>query len=148
MFCTAASAQMPSMSNTASAIGRTFTPPPPVPSAPYGLDQLDPSGPLFPGVRVDGSDFGSTPAPVYVDGEMSSEVLPMEAEVQGYRLDDFLTLAAQNNPTIRQARLQISAQTAKALQAGLYPNPTLNYIGEQIGVMLKATRIRRASFRG
>ncbi len=148
IFCTAASAQMPSMSNTASAIGRTFTPPPPVPSAPYGLDQLDPSGPLFPGVRIDGSDFGSTPAPVYVDGEMISEAFPMETEVQGYRLDDFLTLAAQNNPTIRQARLQISAQTAKALQAGLYPNPTLNYIGEQIGVDVEGDKDSPGEFQG
>ncbi|MEP4685342.1 MAG: hypothetical protein ABJ015_27330, partial [Rhodopirellula bahusiensis] len=64
MFCTVASAQMPSMDSPASAIGRTFMPPPPMPSAPYGLEQLDPSGPLFPGARIDGSDFGGTPAPV------------------------------------------------------------------------------------
>ncbi|MCO8123377.1 TolC family protein [Stieleria sp. TO1_6] len=148
MFCTAASAQMPSMGGTGSAIGRTYTPPPPMPSAPYGLDQLDPSGPLFPGVRGDGSEFAGTPAPVYVDGEMISEAFPMETEVQGYGLDDFLTLAAQNNPTIRQARLQISSQTATALQAGLYPNPILNYLGEQIGVDVEGDKDSPGEFQG
>ncbi len=143
-----ANAQMPSMGSMASPIGRTYTSPPPVPTAPYGLDQLDPSGPLFPDVRYDGSDFSAAPAPVYVDGEMISEASPMDAETQGYGLDDFLTLAAQNNPTIRQARLQISAQTGKALQAGLYPNPTLNYIGEQIGVDVEGDKDSPGEFQG
>lgn len=49
-----------------------------------------------------------------------------------YTLDYLLQLAAANNPTIRQARLQISGETAKALQAGLYPNPVLMYVGEKI----------------
>ncbi|WP_231742101.1 TolC family protein [Stieleria varia] len=148
IFCTAATAQMPLMGSKASPVGRTFTPPPPIPIAPHGLEQLDQSGPLFPGVRIDASDHDARPTPVYVDGEMVSEVFPMEIEVQGYRLDDFLTLAAQNNPTIRQARLQISAQTAKALQAGLYPNPILNYIGEQIGVDAEGDKDSPGEFQG
>lgn len=52
--------------------------------------------------------------------------------VATYTLDSVLEMAAANNPTIRQARLQISAETAKALQAGLYPNPLLMYVGEKI----------------
>ncbi len=55
-----------------------------------------------------------------------------QAAMSTYSLDYFLQLAAANNPTIRQARLQISAETAKALQAGLYPNPVLMYVGEKI----------------
>ncbi len=51
---------------------------------------------------------------------------------QTYTLDGLLALAAENNPTIRQAGLQISAETAKALQAGLYPNPLLMYVGEKM----------------
>ena len=43
-------------------------------------------------------------------------------------------LAKQNNPTLIQARAQIEGERAKALQAGLYPNPRVGYIGEQIGV--------------
>ncbi|TWT98140.1 Cobalt-zinc-cadmium resistance protein CzcC precursor [Botrimarina colliarenosi] len=51
-----------------------------------------------------------------------------------YTLDELLTLAAQNNPTLRQAQLHISAGLAKAQQAGLYPNPVFTYQAEQIGV--------------
>ena len=43
-------------------------------------------------------------------------------------------LAKRNNPTLVQARAQIEGELAKALQAGLYPNPRIGYIGEQIGV--------------
>ncbi len=43
-------------------------------------------------------------------------------------------LAQQHNPTLRQARMQIKGERAKALQAGLYPNPLMGYSGEQIGV--------------
>ncbi len=43
-------------------------------------------------------------------------------------------LAKRNNPTLVQARAQIEGERAKALQAGLYPNPRIGYIGEQIGV--------------
>lgn len=43
-------------------------------------------------------------------------------------------IALQNNPTLVQAGAQISVSRGKALQAGLYPNPTLGYAGELIGV--------------
>ena len=43
-------------------------------------------------------------------------------------------LARTNNPTLIQALAQIEGEQAKALQAGLYPNPRVGYIGEQIGV--------------
>ncbi len=49
-----------------------------------------------------------------------------------YTLDSVLAIAVAHNPTVRQAGLQISAETAKALQAGLYPNPLLMYVGEKI----------------
>lgn len=48
-------------------------------------------------------------------------------------LPDLLDLAARNNPTILQAQFQITASLAKAQQAGLYPNPTLAYVAENIG---------------
>jgi len=44
------------------------------------------------------------------------------------------TLARENNPTFVQAQAQIEGERAKALQAGLYPNPRIGYMGEQIGV--------------
>ena len=49
-------------------------------------------------------------------------------------LDFLLRLAADRNPTLRQAREQIAASLGKARQAGLYPNPTFRLVAEQIGV--------------
>lgn len=43
-------------------------------------------------------------------------------------------LARKNNPTLVQALAQIEGERAKALQAGLYPNPRVGYIGGQLGV--------------
>lgn len=53
---------------------------------------------------------------------------------QQLTLDDLLAIATQNNPTLRQAQNQITAETGKAIQAGLYPNPGFRYSAEQIGV--------------
>ncbi|WP_166822503.1 TolC family protein [Thalassoroseus pseudoceratinae] len=60
----------------------------------------------------------------------SGEVAPGEV----YDLSTLLELASANNPTLRQANLQISGTLAMAQQAGLYPNPTLAYLAENIGV--------------
>jgi cobalt-zinc-cadmium efflux system outer membrane protein len=57
-----------------------------------------------------------------------------ESQEQSYSLAALLSLAAQNNPTLLQARLHINAELARAMQAGLYPNPTASYIAEQIGL--------------
>jgi outer membrane protein TolC len=65
----------------------------------------------------------------FADNEISSFT---EGLASSYSLDSLLKLAAANNPTIRQARLQIGGETSKALQAGLYPNPLLMYVGEKI----------------
>lgn len=51
-----------------------------------------------------------------------------------YDLPTLLDLASASNPTLQQANLQISATLAQAQQAGLYPNPSLTYLGENIGV--------------
>lgn len=50
-----------------------------------------------------------------------------------FTLADLEQLALRHNPTLAQAAAQIEASRAKALQAGLYPNPTVGYQGEQIG---------------
>jgi outer membrane protein, heavy metal efflux system len=49
-------------------------------------------------------------------------------------LETLESLACRNNPTLLQAQEQIQGELGKAVQAGLWPNPTMNYIQEQIGV--------------
>jgi cobalt-zinc-cadmium efflux system outer membrane protein len=43
-------------------------------------------------------------------------------------------MALGGNPTLAQAAAAVDASRGKALQAGLYPNPTIGYQGENIGI--------------
>jgi cobalt-zinc-cadmium efflux system outer membrane protein len=47
-------------------------------------------------------------------------------------LDQAQKLAAESNPTLRQAEAEIRAAKARQQQAGLYPNPTVGYAGDEI----------------
>lgn len=51
-----------------------------------------------------------------------------------YNLVQLKKLAQEHNPTLKQAWDQVKAEEGKALQAGLWPNPTIGYLGEQIGL--------------
>lgn len=55
------------------------------------------------------------------------------------RLEDLEQMGLANNPTLRQADAEVRATQGRQRQAGLYPNPTVGYQGEQI---------RGGSFRG
>ena len=65
-----------------------------------------------------------------------------------FDLDSLLSMASQNNPTLRQARLHVTSEVAKAQQAGLYPNPTLAYAGEQIFVDVEGDTDSPGEFQG
>ena len=55
------------------------------------------------------------------------------------RLADFERIAIQRNPTLKQAAAQIDATMNRSFQAGLYPNPTVGYVQEQIGTLGEVT---------
>jgi outer membrane protein, heavy metal efflux system len=48
------------------------------------------------------------------------------------KLEDFLTAADKNNPTLQQAAAIVRRSQAEAKQAALYPNPSVGYEGDQI----------------
>jgi cobalt-zinc-cadmium efflux system outer membrane protein len=48
------------------------------------------------------------------------------------KLEDLEKMALQNNPTLSQAQAQIRAAAGRTRQAGLYPNPTVGYKGDEI----------------
>ncbi len=54
--------------------------------------------------------------------------------VAGLSLAELEKIALQRNPTLTQAAAQIQSSQGKALEAGLYPNPNLYYLGDLIGV--------------
>ena len=70
-------------------------------------------------------------------GQLPPASTAPEAVVQGSKpltLADLEQTALRCNPTLAQAAAQIAASRAKALQAGLYPNPIAGYQGDLIGV--------------
>src|SRR5438552_1576009 len=42
-------------------------------------------------------------------------------------------IALQRNPTLVQAAANVDDAQGRAIQSGLYPNPTVGYVGEQMG---------------
>jgi len=49
-----------------------------------------------------------------------------------YTLEQLQQSAVEHNPTLKQAQAEIRAAEGRKRQAGLYPNPTIGYQGEQI----------------
>jgi len=58
---------------------------------------------------------------------------PEQARGGEITVEELLALAMANNPTLAQAAQQVQALRGKWLQAGLYPNPTLGYLGDDLG---------------
>lgn len=49
-----------------------------------------------------------------------------------FTLEEAQRLASESNPTLRQAEVEIRAAKSRLQQAGLYPNPTVGYTGDEI----------------
>src|SRR6267378_2389383 len=54
------------------------------------------------------------------------------AQGQLVTLEQAQKIASESNPTLRQAEAEIRATKARQQQAGLYPNPSLGYTGDEI----------------
>jgi cobalt-zinc-cadmium efflux system outer membrane protein len=58
---------------------------------------------------------------------------PLHASEPSLSLTDLEAMALARNPTLAQAAAAIEASRGKALQAGLYPNPTVGPFADQLG---------------
>src|SRR5438128_4080953 len=70
--------------------------------------------------------------------KMTEAPPPRPAEMQSLSLADLEQMAVQGNPTLGQAAAQVQVARGRQLQSGLYPNPTVGYNGEQLGLRGKA----------
>jgi outer membrane protein TolC len=68
---------------------------------------------------------------------------PQAMAVRGLTLSELEQMSLEQNPTLVQAGAQVRMSRGNALQAGLYPNPTVGYVADQIGA-----EERRASCKG
>jgi outer membrane protein, heavy metal efflux system len=62
------------------------------------------------------------------------------------RLSDLERIAVQNNPTLAQAEAAVRAAEGRRLQAGLLPNPTIGYFGEEISTRSPGTTSEHGLF--
>jgi cobalt-zinc-cadmium efflux system outer membrane protein len=64
----------------------------------------------------------------------TGQVLANQASPQsrGVTLEELQQMALANNPTLGQAKTGVRAAAGRTRQAGLWPNPTLGYVGEEI----------------
>jgi cobalt-zinc-cadmium efflux system outer membrane protein len=65
-------------------------------------------------------------------------VAPLKAQGQGapalpsFTLEQLLQMARSSNPTLGQAQAGVRGAAGRTLQAGLWPNPTVGYSGDEI----------------
>ena len=91
------------------------------------------------GMVISGDSVYSQPAPAE-----NRAIVKGEKGMTSLSLGDLEQMALQGNPTLAQAAAAIDASRGKALQAGLYPNPTIGYVGEQIGIAGTAGELQGA----
>lgn len=70
------------------------------------------------------------PAPRTVGGETPT---PLPAKAGGIGLPDLIGLAVERNPRLAQVAWATETARGRAVQAGLYPNPTLSVTGDELG---------------
>ena len=84
--------------------------------------------------------FGLPPS-----SEEVRELPAPSAQVQAVlTLRDLEEMAIQRNPTLAQAAAQVEAARGRALQSGLYPNPTVGYVADRIGAAGTAGELQGA----
>ena len=60
--------------------------------------------------------------------------IPIPADrPRSYALDDFVRLGLERNPRLAQAGFAVEVARGRAVQAGLYPNPTISAIFDELG---------------
>ena len=64
--------------------------------------------------------------------EGDSTLHDVQVDQGGMRLEELEQLAFKNNPTVAQTQANLRAAMGLTRQAGLYPNPTVGYYGDEI----------------
>jgi cobalt-zinc-cadmium efflux system outer membrane protein len=80
------------------------------------------------------------PAGPRANGRTAPEPVPpgAQAPLQSLTLDDLQSMALANNPTLAQSAARVQAARGRWVQAGLYPNPKIGYMADEIGNFGKA----------
>jgi outer membrane protein, heavy metal efflux system len=75
----------------------------------------------------------TAPSPGLGQPPAEGQLAPAPSATPGMTLEDLESMALGNNPTLAQAAARVRAQRGNWVQQGLYPNPRLSYVGDEIG---------------
>jgi cobalt-zinc-cadmium efflux system outer membrane protein len=93
---------------------------------------FDPSGVRpYPGLAPARTADASVVRVAHQEAAGKEPAVPPAAEA--VRVDDLVQLAVARNPRLAKATFDIDAAQGKHVQAGLYPNPALAVIGDELG---------------
>jgi cobalt-zinc-cadmium efflux system outer membrane protein len=87
---------------------------------------------VFPAGAAQGADPPPSPA-----APLAEQITPAQAagaQPAIITLADVQSIALANNPTLAQSASRVDAARGRWLQAGLYPNPSVGYMAEEIGM--------------
>ena len=63
---------------------------------------------------------------------LPQSIAPPKPDTEGLHLEDLEKMALASNPTMAQAEANVRVANGMKKQAGLYPNPTVGYYGDEI----------------
>src|SRR6202035_1432032 len=66
------------------------------------------------------------------DGQPQKPASAAANRSEGMTLEELQQMAFANNPTLGQAKAGVTAAAGRTRQEGLWPNPTVGYVGEEI----------------
>ena len=97
----------------------------------YAVDKEEVLGRLKAGDRITAKMYEGD-STLYDVQVVPVNAAPRAGAAPGLRLEDLERMALAGNPTMAQARANVLVSAGLARQAGLYPNPTVGYYGDEI----------------
>ncbi len=98
----------------------------------YSVDQEDVLKRVKPGDHIAAKMYEGGTALYDIQILPAAPPTPESAGATGLRLEDLERMALANNPTVAQVQANVRVSAGLARQAGLYPNPTVGYYGDEI----------------
>lgn len=98
----------------------------------YAVDKDEVLGRVKAGDRITAKMFEGEMTLYEVQVLPAASGAPATTSEAGLRLEELERMALANNPTIAQVQANVRVSAGLARQAGLYPNPTVGYYGDEI----------------
>ena len=103
-----------------------------MPEQQHDMEHMQMQSPGKTGSHVEGLQEPENPDRQVGSNLPVPDLLVQAKTAPAMKLEELEDLALKNNPTLRQAQAVARTSTALARQAGLWPNPVVGYLGEQI----------------